>query len=606
MSWPEPPNTGRPDIQHYDLQYRQGESGNWTDGPQDVNGMTATIAGLVPATVYQVRVRAVNADGDGAWSQPGTGCTAKAPLAPPPPMVTATPGSQNSIDVSWSAPPNTGRPDIQHYDLQYRQGAGGNWTDGPQDVNGMTATIAGLVPATVYQVRVRAVNADGDGAWSQPGTGCTAKAPLAPPAPTVTATPGSWRSLDVSWSAPPNTGRPDIQHYDLQYRQGAGGNWTDGPQDVNGMTATIAGLVPYTTYQARVRAVNADGDGAWSEPGTGSTNTYDPTAWLTRFGRTAADHVFEAVRDRLSAPLAEGSVVTLAGAPVPTWSTEGQTRPSATEPQFRDSFDEEVGEPSTRSMTMDELLTSSDFTFNTGTNAVGANFGFWGRGVRSGFSGADNALNLDGDVLTILLGADYQQDAWHAGFTISQSVGEGDTTDEIGTVDIEGRLFGVYPYLGYQATDQLSFWGMAGYATGDYELHLLDALYDPDESIHAGLSMTMLAFGARGELVSRREAVGLELAYVTDGLLVRTRSGPLPWFGSSEGDATRFRLGLESSWKMALVSGAMFAPTFGIDLRHDGGDAETGFGLDINGGIVFTNVANTLTLELEGPYAPHP
>ena len=168
----------------------------------------------------------------------------KVPLAPPPPMVTATPGSQNSIDVSWSAPPNTGRPDIQHYNLQYRQGESGNWTDGPQDVNGMTATIAGLVPATVYQVRVRAVNADGDGAWSQPGTGCTAKVPLAPPPPMVTATPGSRKSLDVSWTAPPNTGRPDIQHYDLQYRQGAGGNWTAGPQDENGMTATIAGLVP--------------------------------------------------------------------------------------------------------------------------------------------------------------------------------------------------------------------------------------------------------------------------------------------------------------------------------------------------------------------------
>ena len=258
----------------------------------------------------------------------------KAPLAPPPPMVTATPGSQNSIDVSWSEPPNTGRPDIQHYNLQYRQGESGNWTDGPQDVNGMTATIAGLVPATVYQVRVRAVNADGDGAWSQSGTGSTAKAPLAPPPPMVTATPGSLKSLDVSWTEPPNTGRPDIQHYDLQYRPGAGGNWTDGPQDENGMTATIASLVPSTAYQVRVRAENADGDGAWSEPGTGSTSTstYDPKAWIIRFGRTAADHVSEVVRDRLSAPLAEGSVVTLAGAPVPTWSTEGQTRPSATEP----------------------------------------------------------------------------------------------------------------------------------------------------------------------------------------------------------------------------------------------------------------------------------
>ena len=132
-------------------------------------------------------------------------------------------------------------------------------------------------------------------------------------------------------------------------------------------------------------------------------------------------------------------------------------------------------------------------------------------------------------MLTIMLGTDYKQDAWLAGFTISQSVGEGTTTDEIGTVDIESSLIGVYPYLGYQATDQLSFLGIAGYATGDYELHLLDALDEPDESLRADLSMTMLAFGARGELVSRRDAVGPELAFVTDGLLVRTRSDALPW-----------------------------------------------------------------------------
>ena len=200
-----------------------------------------------------------------------------------------------------------------------------------------------------------------------------------------------------------------------------------------------------------------------------------------------------------------------------------------------------LGEPSTRSLTKDELLTSSDFTFNTGTNAGGTNFGIWGRGVRSSFSGADDALNLDGDVLTIMLGADYQQDAWRAGFTISQSDGEGDTTDETGTVDIEGNLTGIYPYLGYQATDQLSFWGMAGYATGDYELHLLDALDEPDESIRAGLSMTMLAFGARGETgipqgsdgagtrVCHRRTLGAHpLGCLTESQCVRRGCYPIP------------------------------------------------------------------------------
>ena len=47
--------------------------------------------------------------------------------------------------------------------------------------------------------------------------------PLAPAAPTVTATPNATDSLSVSSSAPSNTGRPAIDSYDLQYREGTTG-----------------------------------------------------------------------------------------------------------------------------------------------------------------------------------------------------------------------------------------------------------------------------------------------------------------------------------------------------------------------------------------------
>ena len=47
--------------------------------------------------------------------------------------------------------------------------------------------------------------------------------PAAPAAPAATATAGSSSSLDVSWSAPPNTGRPAIESYDLRRREGATG-----------------------------------------------------------------------------------------------------------------------------------------------------------------------------------------------------------------------------------------------------------------------------------------------------------------------------------------------------------------------------------------------
>ena len=66
--------------------------------------------------------------------------------------------------------------------------------------------------------------------------------PRAPAAPRVTATPNTTDSLTVRWSAPSNTGRPAIDDYDLQYREGTTGNWTAGPQNVSGTSATITGL----------------------------------------------------------------------------------------------------------------------------------------------------------------------------------------------------------------------------------------------------------------------------------------------------------------------------------------------------------------------------
>ena len=106
--------------------------------------------------------------------------------------------------------------------------------------------------------------------------------PAALGAPTVSATAGSTMSLDVSWTAPGNTGKPAITSYDLRYRVGSSGSWTDGPQDETGTTAAISALTADTEYQVQVRASNAEGDGAWSPSGTGSTgSTSVPTVYVS-------------------------------------------------------------------------------------------------------------------------------------------------------------------------------------------------------------------------------------------------------------------------------------------------------------------------------------
>ena len=106
----------------------------------------------------------------------------EAPLKPGLPSVVPVVASTTTLDVNWTDRDNTGRPNIDTYDLQYRQGTSGNWTNGPQNVTGTSSTIGSLMADTLYQVQIRATNAEGDSAWSESGSGTTG----APVTPTVT------------------------------------------------------------------------------------------------------------------------------------------------------------------------------------------------------------------------------------------------------------------------------------------------------------------------------------------------------------------------------------------------------------------------------------
>ena len=99
---------------------------------------------------------------------------AEAPFQPDPPVVTPA-ASATSLEVSWVAPNNTGRPDIEHYVVRHQKlGQPSTLTNLPFVTGGATSTtIPGRDPATAYQVQVQATNADGPGPWSTFGDGTT-------------------------------------------------------------------------------------------------------------------------------------------------------------------------------------------------------------------------------------------------------------------------------------------------------------------------------------------------------------------------------------------------------------------------------------------------
>ena len=282
VSWAAPANAGKPAIASYDVQYRVGSSGAWSDGPEDVAGTSTTITSLVASTDYEARVRATNAEGDSGWSDPPGAGRTNTPTNNAP--VFSSSNVSRSIAENTAAGQNVGTAvtatdadagDTLGYTLGGADAASFDFVESSGQIRTKSGVTYDFETKSSYTVTVTA--SDGtDTAVATVTISVTDvdEPPSAPATPMVSAVSGSTTSLSVSWAAPANAGKPAIASYDVQYRVGSSGAWSDGPEDVAGTSTTITSLVASTDYEARVRATNAEGDSGWSDPpGAGRTNT---------------------------------------------------------------------------------------------------------------------------------------------------------------------------------------------------------------------------------------------------------------------------------------------------------------------------------------------
>ncbi len=277
VTWAAPDNGGSA-ITEYHVQHKESTA----DWPADGTTNTAaiggtvtshTISGLDNTTSYDVRVRAVNAQGAGNWSTSAAATpSASHPPAPNTPTLVAGKGK---LTVTWEMPIiAAGASAITTYHVQHKLSTASWPTDDSTDtatINDGTATrhvISGLIGGSSYDVRVRAENEDTLlGAWSQPATATplsTSTVPAAPTAPTLEA--GN-ASLRVTWTAPDDGGSA-ITGYNLRHSADGGTPWTPITSGITGTSHTITGLTNGASYHVQVRAVNAVGDGGWSESAT--------------------------------------------------------------------------------------------------------------------------------------------------------------------------------------------------------------------------------------------------------------------------------------------------------------------------------------------------
>ena len=362
-------------------------------------------------------------------------------------------------------------------------------------------------------------------------------------------------------------------------------------------------------------------------------------AWLARFGRTAATHVTDAVSDRLRGTPGQDSHVTVGGYRLPVGkpgATDGADdgvsgverlvlalgqrlglgtgpapagaggvagaggwpdAPVATDPRLGQSRTLDVG----NALNLRQVLLGSSFRLAFGRDDVGSGWPrltAWGRVAGTTFDGRDGDLTLNGDVLTGTVGVDGEWDRLLAGLAVAHSRGDGSyiDTEAQGRGDLEQTLTSVHPYLRYAVTDRLAVWGLLGFGTGQVEMEL-----GPDETRETDTNLVMGAFGGRGILLAAAESGGFQLATRTDAMLTRTTSDAVQTadgnMASGDAEAHRLRLVLEGSRGFAWAEGRRLTPTMEVGLRHDWGDAETGFGLELGGRVQYADPALGLTIE---------
>ncbi len=382
------------------------------------------------------------------------------------------------------------------------------------------------------------------------------------------------------------------------------------------LTLTLSNPAP-----ARVKLADAEA--------TGTIRNTDamPQAWIARFGRTVAEQVLDAVEGRMRAPRQPGAEASLAGERIglgPLFGADGDAGGREDAAARKKEEEERAAEAAARSLAewlrgeadpektrtgwrgVDEreLMLGSSFSLTAAAEGgPGGTVSLWGRSAVSRFDGREGGLTLDGEVVSGLIGADWSRagpGGTTLGLIVGHSRGEGGYRSEAGGGTVASTLTGLYPWGRHALSERVSVWGVAGYGEGTLTLTPEGPDGESRAALGTGLGLMMGAVGLRGALLQAPEGGGPELAVKTDALGVRTTSAKTRGLAAADAEVTRLRLGLEGSWAVRFKGGGTLTPSVEIGVRHDGGDAETGFGADIGGGLAWSDPGRRLSAEVRG------
>ncbi|MDE0603033.1 MAG: fibronectin type III domain-containing protein [bacterium] len=313
VNWEAPLiNDNDPAATGYRVQWRNvSDNENWSPSRRQspaiaADTLTHTITGLSSLDVYEVRVLAINDRVGGPWSSAAriTLGVAGAPFS-----IAVVPAS-DTVDVSWTNPSSS--PAVDDIIIQWDTSrsfaancqADASCTENTLASTATTFTTPRLSSNVVYYIRMRSINDNGPGPWSEivsaePGTLIAPTGVTAAEDNQGTADdPTNIRNLDLSWSYAEEAGKPTLSGFALRWRQVGSTNWSstrnislaqagcpttesDHPYCSGGYNYELTGLATGVYYEVQVLARNSYGNGPWSvtpdaDPITDADNVQRP------------------------------------------------------------------------------------------------------------------------------------------------------------------------------------------------------------------------------------------------------------------------------------------------------------------------------------------
>ena len=209
----------------------------------------------------------------------------------------------------------------------------------------------------------------------------------------------------------------------------------------------------------------------------------------------------------------------------------------------------------------------------------GLRFQLWGQGDVQTFQGApSDASDYDGELKTGYVGVDtWLTDRWLLGVAVARSEGTGGWRAGSASGSLDTRLLAVHPYLRW-SNGGTSIWATGGAGWGDAE-NVRDR-GGPTEMSGLGLRLGLvelrqrLAAAGGFEFGLRADAGWAELA---------TDTGTETLDGQTAA-VNQARFGIEMSQSLRL-GGLTLTPFGEANARRDGGDGQTGDGLELAGGL---------------------